>query len=107
MHRYIINSLDFGGDRDSRKSRKKFMRPIPFLFDEVASRGESLFEVYFIDSEEQGARTYHYGFTVSEEGINEEWLNYKTKSSRRKFKTIFYRNETEKNNAVRWNTTEE
>lgn len=71
------------------------MKPTPFLFDQNSKDTESLFEVYFIDSEDMGAKTFNYGFTVNSEGINEEWLNYKAKSSRGDFKRIFYRNESE------------
>ena len=53
------------------------------------------FEVYFIDSEENGAKTYNYGFTVNSVGVCEEWLNYKSKSSRGVYKRIFYRNGSE------------
>lgn len=93
MHIYVIESLDFGGDSDNKKN--KFIKSTPFLLDETASKDESLFEVYFIDSKEQGGKIYNYGFTVSSYGINEEWLNYKTKSSRGPYKSIFYRNESE------------
>lgn len=93
MHIYVMDSFDFGGDSEDKK---RFMKPTPFLLDETASRSESSFEVYFIDSEKEGGRTYNYGFTVSAEGINEEWLNYKSKSSRGPYRSIFYRNEAEK-----------
>lgn len=95
MHNYVIKSFDFGGNNDNKKTRKRIYKPTPFLFDESSKNAESSFEVYFIDSEETGARTYNYGFTISEEGVNEEWLNYKTKSSRENFKRIFYRNEVD------------
>ena len=62
------------------------------MFDSTSKNAESSFEVYFIDSEENGAKTYNYGFTVDSNGVCEEWLNYKAKSSRGDFKRIFYRN---------------
>lgn len=96
MHMYIMDSLEFGGDTDNKKSKRKFMKPTTFLFDELTYNAETLFEVYFIDSNEKGAKTYNYGFTLSENGVNEEWLNYKSKSSRGDYKTIFYRNQNEK-----------
>lgn len=95
MHSYVITSLDFGGDTDNKKIKRKFLRPTPFLFDDESKQAESSFEVYFIDSEEKGAKTYNYGFTVNKFGINEEWLNYKSKSARGDFKRIFYRNISE------------
>lgn len=92
MHLYVINSLHFSGEDDERKSQNEFLKPTPFLFDSK-SRGEvSLFEVYFMDPEEAGARTYNYGFTVDQTGVAEEWFNYKAKSSRGNFNRIFYRN---------------
>ena len=95
MHMYVVQSFDFGGDNENKKTRKGFLKPTPFLFDNDSKNAESLFEVYFIDPEESGAKTFNYGFTIDSEGINEEWLNYKTKSSRGEFKRIFYRNESE------------
>ena len=91
MSTYVINSLDYGDESDSKK-KSKFFRPTPFLFDSTSKNAESSFEVYFIDSEENGAKTYNYGFTVDSNGVCEEWLNYKSKSSRGDFKRIFYRN---------------
>lgn len=95
MHTYVVQSFDFGGDNDNKKTRKSFYKPTPFLFDESSKEAESLFEVYFMDSEELGAKTYNYGFTISSEGVKEEWLNYKTKSSRGEYKRVFYRNEVD------------
>lgn len=95
MHTYVVRSFDFGGDGENKKTRKGFFKPTPFLFDNNSKDAESLFEVYFIDSEENGAKTYNYGFTINSNGVNEEWLNYKTKSSRKDYKRVFYRNEAE------------
>ncbi|MGN1111697.1 MAG: ATP/GTP-binding protein [Acutalibacteraceae bacterium] len=93
MTSYVINSLSYGGDESINKKRKSdFFKPTPFLFDSTSKSEESSFEVYFIDSEENGAKTYNYGFTVNSIGVCEEWLNYKTKSSRGNYKRIFYRN---------------
>lgn len=92
MAMYVINSLEYGDESDSKKKSSKFYKPTPFLFDNNSKTAESLFEVYFIDSEENGAKTYNYGFTVDNNGVCEEWLNYKSKSSRGDFKRIFYRN---------------
>lgn len=93
MHTYVLRSFDFGGDNENKKTRKSFMRPTPFLFDNTTKSAESLFEVYFIESEEMGAKTYNYGFTLDNNGIKEEWLNSKAKTSRSEYKQIFYRNE--------------
>lgn len=93
MYTYVIHSLNFGGTESStsKKKKKEFLKPTPFLFDNSSKNAESSFEVYFIDSEANGAKTYNYGFTVDHTGINEEWLNYATKSSRGSFKRIIYR----------------
>ena len=95
MSMYVINSLDYGDESDSKKKKSKFFRPTPFLFDNNSKTAESSFEVYFIDSEENGARTYNYGFTIDSTGVREEWLNCKAKSARGNFKTIFYRHDDE------------
>ncbi|NLL72102.1 MAG: ATP-binding protein [Clostridiales bacterium] len=95
MHYYVTDSFAFGGDSGEKKTEDNFIKPTPFLFDSQSKNSESLFEIYFIDSEEDGARTYNYGFTVDSKGINEEWLNYKTKSARKEFRRIFYRNNRE------------
>ena len=93
MATYVIHSLNYGGDESSTKKKKsEFFKPTPFLFDTTSKTAESLFEVYFMDSEENGAKTYNYGFTVNTTGVCEEWLNYKSKSSRGAYRKIFYRN---------------
>lgn len=93
MATYVIQSLNYGGDEaPSKKKKTEFFKPTPFLFDSISKGAESSFEVYFIDSEENGAKTYNYGFTVNNVGVCEEWLNYKAKTSRGIYKRIFYRN---------------
>ena len=92
MAMYVINSLDYGDEADGKKKKSKFFRPTPFLFDSKSKTEESSFEIYFIDSEENGAKTYNYGFTVDSTGVREEWLNYKAKTARGNYKRIFYRN---------------
>lgn len=95
MSMYVINSLDYGDESDQKKKKSRFFKPTPFLFDSDSRTAESSFEVYFIDSEENGAKTYNYGFTVNSNGVSEEWLNYKAKTSRGDYKKIFYRNGNE------------
>lgn len=92
MTSYVVNSFAYGGDEKGKKSKSDFLVPTPFLFDSNSQNAESSFEVYFIDSEDNGAKSYNYGFTVGRNGINEEWLNYKSKSSRGDYRKIFYRN---------------
>lgn len=92
MATYVASSLNYGGDESKKKSKSEFLSPTPFLFDAGSKDAESSFEVYFISSEESGAKSYNYGFTVNSAGIKEEWLNYKSKTSRGDYKRIFYRN---------------
>ena len=93
MATYVLNSLNYGGqDVSSKKTGNEFAKPAPFMFDPVSKDMPTSFEVYFMDREENGARTYNYGFTVNRSGICEEWLNYRTKTSRGASKSIFYRN---------------
>ncbi|MBR2902465.1 MAG: AAA family ATPase [Clostridia bacterium] len=91
MSMYVINSLDYGDESDSKKKKSKFYRPTPFLFDVDSKNAASSFEVYFVDSEEKGAKTYNYGFSIGSTGVCEEWLNCKSKSARGNYKRIFYR----------------
>jgi len=95
MATYVASSLNYGGDESKKKSKSEFLSPTPFLFDASSQDEESSFEVYFISSEENGAKSYNYGFTVNSVGIKEEWLNYKSKTSRGDYKRIFYRNGSE------------
>lgn len=92
MATYVVSSLNYGGDESKKKNKSEFMSPTPFLFDADSKDAESSFEVYFISSEETGAKSYNYGFTVNRSGVNEEWLNYKSKTSRENYRRIFYRN---------------
>ena len=95
MATYVVSSLNYGGDESKKKSKSEFLSPTPFLFDASSKDAESSFEVYFISSVESGAKSYNYGFTVNKAGIQEEWLNYKSKTSRGAYKRIFYRNGSE------------
>lgn len=94
MVTYVLESFSYGGDTDDKKSKNKRLKHTPFLFDSISKDSESAFEVYFIDSEEHGYRSYNYGFTLNQEGIVEEWLNSKAKSAR-EYKRVFYRSQEE------------
>jgi AAA15 family ATPase/GTPase len=91
MANYVIRSFAYGGDDIGKKGDPEFIKPTPFLYDHQSLEAESSFEVYFIDSKDKGAKSYNYGFTIGQNGINEEWLNSKAKSSRGDYKKIFYR----------------
>ena len=95
MSVYVLESFNYGSANEKRK-KPEFNRPTPYLFDSQSKTSESSFEVFFIDSDDKNEKTYNYGFTVNHSGVCEEWLNYKSKSSREKYKTVFYRNTTTK-----------
>lgn len=94
MMNYVVESFAYGGEADDKKSKTKKPRHTPFLFDDTSKDAESSFEVYFITSEEDGCKSYNYGFTLNQDGIVEEWLNSKAKTAR-EYKTIFYRSKEE------------
>ena len=94
MMTYVVESFAYGGEADDKKSKTKKPRHTPFLFDNTSKDAESSFEVYFITSEEDGCKSYNYGFTLNQDGVVEEWLNSKAKTAR-EYKTIFYRSKKE------------
>ncbi len=91
MAEYVAFSLNYGEENIQNGRRVRYNKPAPFLFDDATKNDISYFEVFFIDSEKDGAKTYQYGFTVSSVGVQEEWLNYRSRTSRGDFKRIFYR----------------
>ena len=90
MTTYVMDSFAYGGEQSKGKTKTKMEVRTPFLFDENSSNEESSFEVYFITSEEEGCKTYNYGFALNDSGVSEEWLNVKAKTAK-EFKPIFYR----------------
>lgn len=91
MTTYVMESFAYGGEADDKKSKTKKPKFTPFLFDNASKDAESSFEVYFVTSEENGCRSYNYGFTLNCNGVVEEWLNSKAKTSR-EYRSVFYRN---------------
>lgn len=89
MMDYVTSSLIYSGDKV-----RGIKRLTPFLFDNESKDEESLFEVYFSTTNSSEYTVYNYGFSVNQNGVVEEWLNYKNKSSK-KFKSVFYRSENE------------
>lgn len=87
MSDYVANSLNYSQDKGSKKLT-------PFLFDNKSKDTESLFEVYFSINSAKGVTLYNYGFCVTQNGVSEEWLNYKT-SSKKNYTCYFYRSEKE------------
>lgn len=93
MTDYVINSLNYGGETDKKDDKSNFYKPTPFLFDNESKEKVSTFEVYFMESNDNNSKQYNYGFTVNSAGVEEEWLNYRTKSYKKdEYKNIFYRN---------------
>lgn len=94
MMSYVLESFSFGGDFDDKKWKNRKLKYTPFLFDSNSKNEASSFEVYFMDKEEHGCKSYNYGFTLSQDGVIEEWLNAKSKTAQ-SYKQIFYRNKDE------------
>ncbi|MBN1775844.1 MAG: AAA family ATPase [Clostridiales bacterium] len=95
MSEFVVYSFGFGDEDTADAKGPRFMSPTPFLFDAKTKDAESSFEVYFSASEDSGARLYNYGFSVNQDGVREEWLNDRAKTSRDNYRRIFYRNEDE------------
>lgn len=96
MAKYVI--LSFGYEKnlfEEKDDKYTFKRPTPFLLDNNSVEAESLFEIYFIETDNMNTKTYNYGFTIGQNGIIEEWLNSKTKSAK-KYNKVFYRNNNDK-----------
>lgn len=89
MMEYVTSSVVF-----SRDKVRGINRLTPFLFDNKSKDAESLFEVFFSRETGRGCTIYNYGFSVSQNGVTEEWLNYKAKSGK-EYKNIFYRGKNE------------
>lgn len=88
MTEYVVESFKYG---DEEEKFAKY-RPTPFLFDSKSVNAESSFEVYFTMPGDITEKSYNYGFCVGKDGITEEWLNLKAKTSR-KYSSVFYRSE--------------
>ena len=87
---YVVNSFAYGGESEEKKVTTKKLKLTPFLFDAETKLGASTFEVFFINRENTKDKIYNYGFSLDSEGIVEEWLNCKSKTSK-KYRRIFYR----------------
>ena len=90
MNSYVLESFAYGGEDREKRNKNNELRVTPFLFDKTSVGKVSLFEVYFIDKKDKSAKTYNYGFTLDQTGVQEEWLNVKAKTSK-EFKSVFYR----------------
>ncbi len=91
MTYYVMESFNFGGESDDKHAGgSRFRKVTPFLLDSSNRSKESTFEVFFVDKEDAKQKIYQYGFALLGQEVVEEWLYYKTKSSKN-YKTIFYR----------------
>ncbi len=87
MTKYVMESFEYGGETEKFKKD----RPMPFLLDSVSENSESSFEVFFTVPGDETEKVYNYGFSLGPEGVKEEWLNSRAKTSS-KARCIFYRN---------------
>jgi len=95
MTYYVLNSFKFGGENDTKqKSEEAYTKVTPFLFNKTSKNEPSTFEVFFIDNNDAGCKSYQYGFSISSEEVLEEWLFSKAKTAK-EYKTIFYRKKGE------------
>lgn len=96
MTYYVKESLNFGGDADSRrKTVNHYKRVTPFLFDEKSRDEETVFEVFYVDNAENSGEIYQYGFALKGDEVVEEWLYTKADTARSKYKTVFCRKKGE------------
>jgi AAA15 family ATPase/GTPase len=96
MMKYVTRSFEFGGDSDKKNNGKILrMQSEPYLFDEASRTKPTTFEVLFIDNGDPREKTYQYGFSLLGTEVVEEWLYVKAKTSRKQYRTIFYRKKGE------------
>lgn len=95
MCEYVIMSLNYAGGQINPTIQSRMIRPIPFLFDTESRNKGSKFEIYFVMNNDEIEKIYQYGFVFNNSMIEEEWLYYKSKTSRDDFKNIFYRSNKE------------
>ena len=88
VNTYVVKSLQFDKKLFNGVERKPI---VPFFaFDNVSSNEPTEFEVYFILPDDPKEKTYNYGFSILNGQIQEEWLNFKSKTSL-EFSKVFYR----------------
>ena len=93
MREYVTNSFFFGGNTD--RKGESFPVVTPFLFDRESRNRSSEFEVFYVDNADEKERTYQYGFVLQGTEVLEEWLYSKAKTSKKDYRTIFYRKKGE------------
>lgn len=87
MRRHVLNSFKIDPKNDRNAA---LYQQIPYLFNSKSRKADSTFEVFFIIPYKSTYRTYKYGFSINKLNIKEEWLYYKSRTSR-EFKLIFHR----------------
>ena len=91
MSYYVSESFKFGSESSNKKKIESAHEKVtPFLFNSKSKNSETTFEVFFTDGLDTKEKSYQYGFSLTKEEVLEEWLFYKTKTSR-EYKTVFYR----------------
>lgn len=91
MSRYVLYSFSYGGGEFNKRDSSIATKLKPFMLDKESSANESVFEVYFTDKVNEAESVYNYGFSILQNEVAEEWLNYKAKASSNSFKKVFYR----------------
>lgn len=86
MRNLVISSKD--------ENSESFMKNSPFIFNSDSRKQATEFEVSIYCKEDQ--KEYRYGFTIGNDGIEEEWLFNKLfkKNTTAKENCIFYRNKS-------------
>lgn len=87
MARYVRDSLLIGGNGASRGLLDEYDR---FRFDSESRKSQSEFEVHFTC----GSKVFDYGFAIDGDGVAEEWLNSKARTSGG-FRRVLYRDRNE------------
>ena len=87
MRKYILDSLyEILPMKEQRRTKV-----MPFFMDDLAKESNSKFELYFVLPKCENERIYCYGFEINGNAIKSEWLNYRSKTSRDGFKSIYQR----------------
>lgn len=92
--RNCMNYEDSTNELTEEDTRAPVIKPFIFGKEEDLENLVSEFEVWFTTAGDTDGRVFNYGFSLSRSGVEEEWMNYKTKSSRT-FKPVFYREKDE------------
>ena len=94
MRRYVLNSSRYIEDASSQTPTDTIKPPF-FALDENSKKAGSTFETYFTMAKKSRGIIYDYGFVVGKNGVEEEWLKKKSKTSRDDYQFVFYRNDKE------------